>query len=683
MTNEFRLLGPPGTGKTSWIVRQLEHASKKYDPSEIYLCSFSRAAAAEIVARAPDECVEQGNIGTIHALCYRHLHKPRLAEVNLLDLWLSECPQWPIKRQSLDDAADQPDVDGATLLMEYNRLRGCQPRTKRGVNPVFHNRNLISSRTYRALAPTLQAFIKKWESFKEDHQAADFTDLLLYGPTELLGAQVLMVDECLHGDSLVSCADGRHLPIRTIVEKRLKINVLSFDEKCGKIVSRRVTGWHTNQRRGRKVLRIGNLRATEDHKILTRQHGWIPLKRCLDLGYVDVVMPNASWIPHQTYTENQPAQSSDGAVYCLSVEGTQNFFADNICVSNCQDLNPLQWSLVRQWGEKCQVFCTAGDCDQMLYRFLGANPDEMMTPLANDRVKVLNQSYRIPRAVHGVASRWIGRLGTRRTHTDYKPTPEPGEVVRLDLSLREPENLARQLCKDSQDGSVMVLATCGYMLRGLIECLKDRGVPFHNPYARRRGDWNPLGRGVLARQVASFAHAHEAMRENAWDNKVLKNKNTWEWINLVRSHGNFQRGFKKRLADMPPRGDYLSALTEMAVTDEAIFAVKEFNLKWLRNNLTAEAKRRASYALQILDTHGTETLESVPKIILGTIHSVKGGEADTVYILPDLSMASTLQVEDHGQPAEDDITRMAYVGMTRTKRKLVLCEPSVARYFEV
>jgi hypothetical protein len=40
--------------------------------------------------------------------------------------------------------------------------------------------------------------------------------------------------------------------------------------------------------------------------------------------------------------------------------------------------------------------------------------------------------------------------------------------------------------------TVMVLATCSYMLEPLMAVLKRRGLPFHNPYRRKRRDWNPL-----------------------------------------------------------------------------------------------------------------------------------------------------------------------------------------------
>ena len=66
-------------------------------------------------------------------------------------------------------------------------------------------------------------------------------------------------------------------------------------------------------------------------------------------------------------------------------------------------------------------------------------------------------------------------------------------------------------------------------------------------------------------------------------------------------------------------------------------------------------------------------IQRQPEIIVGTIHSVKGGEADVVYLLPDLSVAAVRQAEEGD---EDSITRTFYVGMTRAKERLVLCGQS-------
>ncbi|HUX78338.1 MAG TPA: ATP-binding domain-containing protein, partial [Alphaproteobacteria bacterium] len=69
-----------------------------------------------------------------------------------------------------------------------------------------------------------------------------------------------------------------------------------------------------------------------------------------------------------------------------------------------------------------------------------------------------------------------------------------------------------------------------------------------------------------------------------------------------------------------------------------------------------------------------------PPITIGTIHSVKGGEADVVYLYPDISVAAaTERMIGAGQESEDSLLRLFYVGMTRAYEELVLMSPVLKR----
>jgi ATP-dependent exoDNAse (exonuclease V) beta subunit len=56
-------------------------------------------------------------------------------------------------------------------------------------------------------------------------------------------------------------------------------------------------------------------------------------------------------------------------------------------------------------------------------------------------------------------------------------------------------------------------------------------------------------------------------------------------------------------------------------------------------------------------------------VIVGTIHSVKGGEADVVYVSNELSRAG----ERSYAHCELDTLRAFYVAVTRAKEGLVMC----------
>ena len=66
-----------------------------------------------------------------------------------------------------------------------------------------------------------------------------------------------------------------------------------------------------------------------------------------------------------------------------------------------------------------------------------------------------------------------------------------------------------------------------------------------------------------------------------------------------------------------------------------------------------------------------EKFNGTPRITLSTIHGAKGGEADNVVLFTDLSYAATREMTHN----PDDMHRVFYVGVTRTKDKLFIVEP--------
>jgi len=66
-----------------------------------------------------------------------------------------------------------------------------------------------------------------------------------------------------------------------------------------------------------------------------------------------------------------------------------------------------------------------------------------------------------------------------------------------------------------------------------------------------------------------------------------------------------------------------------------------------------------------------EKISQTPRITLSTIHGAKGGEADNVLLLPDITKAAV--EKDDRDP--DELHRLFYVGVTRAKKSLHILEP--------
>jgi superfamily I DNA/RNA helicase len=97
-------------------------------------------------------------------------------------------------------------------------------------------------------------------------------------------------------------------------------------------------------------------------------------------------------------------------------------------------------------------------------------------------------------------------------------------------------------------------------------------------------------------------------------------------------------------------------------------------LKWWTDRVIPAFRKRIQFPASIAARRGGEALVEPPRVIVGTIHSVKGGEADVVYLFPDLSKAGDAQYRQLGA-ARDSVIRQFYVGVTRSRETLYLCSP--------
>ena len=82
---------------------------------------------------------------------------------------------------------------------------------------------------------------------------------------------------------------------------------------------------------------------------------------------------------------------------------------------------------------------------------------------------------------------------------------------------------------------------------------------------------------------------------------------------------------------------------------------------------------RAQFPAEVAAKRGPRALLEAPQVMVGTIHSVKGGQADVVYLFPDLSQAADAQY-GRGGVDRDSVVRLFYVGATRAYEQLHVCQ---------
>ena len=297
-------------------------------------------------------------------------------------------------------------------------------------------------------------------------------------------------------------------------------------------------------------------------------------------------------------------------------------------VDEAQDLSAIQWNIINEVGKETEVVYIAGDDDQAIYRWAGADVNQFIK--LEGKSTVLNKSYRVPSSIWDLATKLSLRISSR-IKKEFKPTEETGEV----RWYMDPEDV------DISQGTWYLLARNGYMLNQLENICIKNGYPFT----------------IVGRRSPLSSEALQAIRF---------------WTRLSKGESIVGSGIKliyKYMVTRCPRG----------INPEGYYTISDFNLKpgiWHERLNKIDTKRREYYIMLL---KRGENLDQDPRIKISTIHGVKGGQADNVMLLTDI--APRTYREMHSLP--DDEIRVFYVAVTRAKKSLHIVQPNTNMYFEL
>ena len=302
---------------------------------------------------------------------------------------------------------------------------------------------------------------------------------------------------------------------------------------------------------------------------------------------------------------------------------------DVVFIDEAQDLSLMQWDMARTIWNKTNDAFIAGDDDQAIFRWAGADVDSFITQTG--KFLKLTESFRVPRQVHDIAMGIIGRV-SYRLKKKWEPKLVEGSVTRHP----DFDNI------DMSRGEWLVLARTKYMLNELEETLYRKGLYYKNKFKKSYEedlyeaitDWEKLRKGESldynkANRVLSYISPRNLQKEKIFG--MVKD----QVYNLESLRKNF-------------------GLLTKAVWYEALDEAPSRKVEYIR-------KMRAN----------GEELNKKPRILLSTIHGVKGGESENVALLTDLSLNTQRGYDKN----PDDENRLFYVGATRTKDHLHIVEP--------
>jgi DNA helicase-2/ATP-dependent DNA helicase PcrA len=288
-------------------------------------------------------------------------------------------------------------------------------------------------------------------------------------------------------------------------------------------------------------------------------------------------------------------------------------------IDEAQDLSALQWQVIDKLSQHPEIIYVAGDDDQAIFRWAGADVERFRT--IDGKLRVLGTSFRVPGRIHDFASKIIGRVSERRPKR-WKPRLLPGDIQWYS-HYEQP---------DVSQGSWLLLARNGYMLRQLEDMCERNGYLYVSK-----------GTGLLDSPIISAIKAWEKLRKN----KVCLH----EEIKLINRYTS-----NKLLISRDKKSIYTKESAQMP------------NLVWHEGLDKIRSKDR-EYIIACL--RQKESFKEKPRIKISTIHGAKGGEADNVMLLTDLAPRSFRDMNKH----PDDEARVFYVGCTRAKESLHLIQP--------
>lgn len=296
-----------------------------------------------------------------------------------------------------------------------------------------------------------------------------------------------------------------------------------------------------------------------------------------------------------------------------------------VAIDEAQDLTPLHWLVIYKLVELLPGvrFIVAGDDDQTLYTFSGADPAGM--PDFGNRTKadsqVLSQSYRITKQVYDLAQAIISRVRARvpkayapRTGLDGRPAVGKLEVwPNMDY-----------LQIDRQRDSLLMYND--RFVRSEVEPILQE-----NGYAYRALNGWPSPLDSRAGRALRALHTHE-------DRDLMEEDNDARSV--------LRAGLNSRGASVWDNIGIRQVLQHLRRGDWSLLTVKPQHLDYLRS---------VDYTLP-------------QSLRISTIHGSKGLQADDVHVI--LSLSTRAWQEAAIEP--DQIHRLMYVAATRAKENLYL-----------
>ena len=379
-----------------------------------------------------------------------------------------------------------------------------------------------------------------------------------------------------------------------------------------------------------------------------------------------------------------------------------------ILIDEFQDVNQLQYDIVRLLALPENNLFLVGDDDQSIYRFRGARP-EIMLQIPKDfpqlQQVILKQNYRCTGEIVEKSQNVI-RWNDARYEKQLFTENDKGKLIEIRTFENESEEttwLLKQIQKDLAEGcphkEIAILFRTNHNCRMTVERLMEYNIPFTmrdvlpNLYehwlaknmvaymhlamgSRERKNFlaimnrpnRYLSREAFYEKEVPFEILYQFYEGKEWmcdriekfehDLKMMKNMAPFAAINYIRYGIGYDEFLKEYAQYRKIKVEELYDL--LREIQESAKGYKTFQ-EWF-DSMDAYKEKLKEQSEKVRQQEG---------IVVSTLHSAKGLEFERVYIL-DVNEGCMPYQKAILDPEIEEERRMFYVGMTRAKKELHL-----------
>ena len=309
-----------------------------------------------------------------------------------------------------------------------------------------------------------------------------------------------------------------------------------------------------------------------------------------------------------------------------------------LMVDEAQDLTPLQWDLISKLAKQTKIVYLAGDDDQAIYEWNGADVDFFIH--FPGKHKILKKSRRIPKTVHMFSKLLMAPAKGYRVEKIFEPKDDEGTVTTY------PD--IKKITFNNKE-TYMILTRIRDVKGEVEKDLKAMGVYYQDVQGVKSfkveqwqaiNSWSKIMNGgsitreeacIMYHYLQKIDHGFRSADSSKWsfahENQPFNYDELQLRCGLREDKGTWQDMFRIRFSNKE----------------------KEYFIKCINNGFNLDFKSN---------------------IIVDTMHAVKGGEADNVILLSKANWPSHYERKNLSEKIKE--CRVWYVGATRAKKNLHL-----------